>query len=169
MIARLWLPMLLGLALGPPDALPRQEAQQPQGFRLELSLTTLSGLPAIEVRVRNEGTKTTLVNKRFAYGGPGNPVAELTFEGQPPSPTGCRFNVRFADPTDYTLVGPGQFVGRTFRASVALCFVGAGEKVVLRARYLDHSQRGRKGPFLDEALVSNAITVPRQALRDAEQ
>ena len=164
------MPTLLGLlAGGPPATEPAQEARRPVGFHLELSTTSLSGSPAIEVRIQNDGARPALVNKRFAYAGPGNPVAELTFEGQPPSLTGCRFNVRYADPADYTLVGPGQFVGRTFRATVASCFVGDADTVKLRARYLDHSQRGRKGPVLDVALVSNEITIPRKALQEAGQ
>lgn len=169
MMTRLWIPTLLGLLAGGLTATgPGQETRPPAGFHLELSMTTLSGAAAIEVRIRNDGAKPALVNKRFAYAGAGNPVAELTFEGQPQSSTGCRFNLRYADSTDYTMVGPGQFVGRTFRATVASCFVGIADTVKLRARYLDHSQRDRRGPVLGTALVSNEITISREALREVE-
>lgn len=61
------------------------------------------------------------------------------------------------------------FVGRTFRATVATCLVGDADTVKLRARYLDHSQRGRKGLVLDTALVSNEIMIPGKTLQEPGQ
>jgi hypothetical protein len=129
------------------------------GFRLELRTATVSGRDSIEVRIRNEGHKALLVNKRFAYAGLGNPIAELTFEGKPGPSLGCRFNVRMATPPDYVLLGQGEFVGRTFDLGLLDCFVEPASSVTLRAHYLDKSKPGRSGAVLTEELVSNEIAI----------
>lgn len=148
--------LLAALVRGP---VPRTAETKGSGFRLELQTAQMSGKTVIEVRIRNEGGKAVMVNKRFAYAGLGNPIAELTFEGQPGPFLGCRFNVRRASLTDYVLLDRGEFVGRSFDLTLLDCFVGHSPNVKLRAHYRDKSNPARSGEVLTEELVSNEISL----------
>ena len=133
-------------------------------FELELALRPSSSGTTIEVRLTNTGAPARLVNKRFAFATPGNPVAELSFEADPPSPTGCRFNLRPASATDFVLLGTGEFVGRSLSTTALLCFAGNADTIKVRAHYEIKKPIGVNGPVLEGHITSNQITLPRDAL-----
>jgi hypothetical protein len=139
-------------------------AKEPGTFSLELALRGSGPDTAIEVRLANSGAPAKLVNRRFALGTRGHPIAELSFEGEPASQAGCKFNIRPARAADFILLGPGELVGRTFSGTAILCFVGKTDVVKLRAHYRIKNPPDLKGPVLDTELTSNEIAISRAAL-----
>jgi len=152
------------------SALPTQQTKAGEGTSLKPELRATVQLrgtePVLEVLIKNETAQSFWVNKRFAWNSESAPewARELTIEIKDSSgqlaPYSCKMNIGLAGRTNYILLYPGEFVGRTISLKCAFLKRGAHYSIVARFRDSNTPQGLPPNiPVLHDELVSNTLEL----------